>query len=166
MADIADADQWDDWVFPDPATFRTLETQTPLARTRGQQSQLKADLHGGTTPQEVPTGNNETLPSAGALPTTWTPENLPLVLVTRGPNDDNGCHPTRQSGDTATNTGKGSCPSSALASISLSGTFLATSDNLTKFLVWQLCRRNDGEEQKKFREDALLYPKLLVFAVM
>ena len=40
------------------------------------------------------------------------------------------------------------------------------SDDLVNFLDWQSSRQADGKEQKRFREDTLLYPKLLVFAAM
>jgi hypothetical protein len=39
-------------------------------------------------------------------------------------------------------------------------------EELTMFLIWQASRRQDREDQKKFREDVLLYPRLLVFACM
>jgi hypothetical protein len=38
--------------------------------------------------------------------------------------------------------------------------------DLTAFLAWQASQRHDGEDHKKFREDALLYPGLLVFDCM
>lgn len=41
-----------------------------------------------------------------------------------------------------------------------------TTKDLEAFLAWQLSRRSDAEEQKKFRDDALAFPQLLVFATM
>jgi hypothetical protein len=55
---------------------------------------------------------------------------------------------------------------SALTQASLSSTLPTTDKDLSTFLAWQSSRRHDSEEQKKFQEDALLYPGLLVFAVM
>jgi hypothetical protein len=46
------------------------------------------------------------------------------------------------------------------------GSTITTPAAVATFLAWQADRRNDAEEQRKFREDALLYPDLLVFAVM
>jgi hypothetical protein len=43
---------------------------------------------------------------------------------------------------------------------------MKTPDDLVAFLEWQSSRRGEGEEQRKFREDALAFPHLLVFAVM
>jgi hypothetical protein len=43
---------------------------------------------------------------------------------------------------------------------------IKTSIDLIAFLEWQAMRRGDVEEQKKFREDALAFPRLLVFACM
>jgi hypothetical protein len=42
----------------------------------------------------------------------------------------------------------------------------STNIDLENFQAWQLGQRGDGKEQKGFREDAMLYPNLLVFAIM
>ena len=46
------------------------------------------------------------------------------------------------------------------------GEWLKTPADLIAFLDWQSSRHGDGEEQRKFRNDALAFPHLLVFAVM
>jgi hypothetical protein len=62
--------------------------------------------------------------------------------------------------------GNSTAKQSALGDMALRAAAASTNAELQSFLQWQLGRRGDGEEQKRFREDAMLYPKLLVFAVM
>ena len=54
----------------------------------------------------------------------------------------------------------------ALTQQALTGNLIRTSEDLATFLAWQANRQTDSEEQTKFQEDALLYPKLLVFTAM
>jgi hypothetical protein len=57
-------------------------------------------------------------------------------------------------------------PSSALVTTSQQDTTIKSSTDLLAFLDWQSSRRRNTDEQKKFREDALAFPRLLVFATM
>ena len=64
----------------------------------------------------------------------------------------------------AIQTSKG--PSSALINAAWTSTLIASDLNLSIFLAWQAARCHNVEEQQKIFKDALLYPGLLVFAIM
>lgn len=139
----------DGWVFPDPAALEGAGVGTPLARTRGQQ-RLLIDNASARTP-----GGGHDTPAreeAAATPrdTAATPNNTAASDTSPG-------------GQQATSTDDNS---SALivACTSVGRTF--TIKKVHEFLAWQATRRTDGEEQKRFREDAQGYPHLLVFATM
>lgn len=59
-----------------------------------------------------------------------------------------------------------STTNSALVATSQQDTAIKTVADLIAFLEWQSSRRGEVEEQKRFREDALAFPRLLVFATM
>ena len=87
------------------------------------------------------------------------PPNMPQAAAT-GPGQQ--CHlTTLEHNKEATNS-----KNLALMSQALTGNLIMTSSDLINFLTWQSGCQADGEEEKKFREDALLCPKLLVFTAM
>jgi hypothetical protein len=66
--------------------------------------------------------------------------------------------PSQRPRNTATN--------SALVATSQQDKAIETASDLIAFLEWQSSRRGEVEEQKRFREDPLAFPRLLVFATM
>lgn len=142
--DAAEADDAEDgWVFPDPDNLDGTGISTPLARTRGQQ-RLLTDHAGASTPGTI---HGTPHPTPGGSPGTGgatTPQTIAAPDKSSGSGDD----------------------ASALVSACkrIGGTF--TVEKVNDFLAWQATRRNDAEEQKRFREDAQGYTDLLVFAMM
>ena len=55
---------------------------------------------------------------------------------------------------------------SALATAFMTDHPIKTADDLKTFLHWQASRCSEPEKQKRFQEDAMGYPHLLVFAAM
>lgn len=139
------------WTFPDPAIFPLDRApQTPLDQLVAAAAQASSPPHrarGATdaatyTPGRIPTGGDDThqgVQSPGAAAN-------PRVISERGQRP----LPT----------------TSALVRVCQRGRGLKTQDDLIAFLEWQSSRRGDGEEQRKFREHALAFPHLLVFATM
>lgn len=148
--DAAEAgDIEDGWVFPDPGALEGTGVDTPLARTRGQQRLLTDNVSASTPGRGTETPLQERATSTPG-DTTTTPRTRPAPEATPG---------------RAQTTGTDNNSSALiLACQTLGKTF--TLQKLHEFLAWQAGRRADGEEQKRFREDAQGYPQLLVFGTM
>jgi hypothetical protein len=148
--DAAEAgDIEDGWVFPDPGALEGTGADTPLARTRGQQRLLDESISISTAGARQGTPRRE---EATATPR----EAAATPRTTASPSQS----PNRQHSTVVDEN------SSALiaACTELGNTF--TVAKVHEFLAWQAGRRTDGEDQKRFREDAHGYPTLLVFATM
>jgi hypothetical protein len=148
--DTAEAgDLEDGWVFPDPETLNGIGVGTPLAQTRGQQ-RLLTDNTGTRTP-----GRGHEMPTQEmAAATPWDPTATPQNTPAPGPSPG---------GERATVTDENF---SALVAACTNLGKKFTLASVHKFLAWQASGRADGDEQKRFREDAQGYPQLLVFATM
>jgi hypothetical protein len=149
--DNVDEDGKNEWVFPDPAAFPGGDPpQTPLdhlaavaANVGTPCTQRHEDTANATatTPHPAHLGNlNQLGGNLGMDSTTATPA------------------PSQRPRNTATN--------SALVATSQQDKAIKTASDLIAFLEWQSSRRGEVEEQKRFRDDPLAFPWLLVFATM
>jgi hypothetical protein len=141
------------WAFPDPATLDT-GTPLPLIRTQGQQLRLLEAL---ATPNQARRGETEMAAAAIAAP-----DPSPATPTTDLPGQD----PPPGGQPSVVETTKSNTLPSALAMASQQNTAIKTPHDLMTFLQWQESCHTELEEQKRFREDALGYPHLLVFAAM
>lgn len=82
----------------------------------------------------------------------------PVVAPTT---DEGHCKKQDVSRDTASETRW-----SALVQTCQQGGGIRTTKDLQEILAWQMSHCSDGDEQKRFREDLLAFPQLLVFATM
>lgn len=136
------------WILPDPGTFPGREPpRTPLDHLAA------VAAHAGTTRTQVHEGIGEATPPGPVL----------------GNINQHGGDFSAEVATGGQATGP-SCQNSAVASALIAtchndGTIKTTAD-LIAFLDWQSSRRGEVEEQKRFREDALAFPSLLVFATM
>ena len=149
--DNAAAEGGGKWIFLDPGTFHGGGVhQTP----RDQLATVAANA--GTSRPHQPEGTAEAT----------TPGQHPTVLGNInqrggdfGPDNTIGVPATgRLPRNTAT--------ASALVATSHQDEAIKTAADLIAFLEWQSSRRGEAEEQKRFREDALAFPRLLVFVTM
>jgi hypothetical protein len=140
-----------DWLFPDPAGWDDpTANPTPLDR-------LAMVAARAATPLAQARGAATPLPH-GTVPT-------PRLSTT--PDDGTGGHDGRTAADRGHETPTTAEPSkSYLIRACQDGGGIKSKADIVAFLGWQASRRRDGEEQKRFREDALAFPHLLVFGAM
>ena len=139
-----------EWILPDPAQiFAGVGNETPLDR-------LATVAARASTP--APHGR-----AAGVVPTPTGAQPLGLEGAHRTGEEYT---PEHAVGNRDVLTAGTSTATSALVLASRGDKSIKTSQDLIAFLEWQSSRRGDSEDQKRFREDALAFPRLLVFATM
>jgi hypothetical protein len=140
-----------EWILPDPATITgEAQVQTPLdqlAAAAANTFNTPIQATGATIRDTPLIEGHDALRNIHRAGADFTPAH----------------HTTRNEGSPIVEAPP--TPSALISSCRDDNT-IRTGADLIAFLEWQASRRGDGEEQKKFREDALAFPRLLVFACM
>jgi hypothetical protein len=150
--DDADAREF---VFPNLDQDVAPGETTTLAQTRGAQWRLEDQR-----PHSTPTPARTTAPTTPATPEN-PGETTPPAPRRVGFNSPTAVAPVRH---TACN--ERAQQDSALTEACENSSPIRTPEDLYKFLEWQLNRKESLQEQAKFKDDAMGYPGLLVFAIM
>ena len=150
--DDADAREF---VFPNLEQDVAPGEPTTLARTRGAQRRLQDQFpHGTPTPGRA---------VAPATPTTRDNTDGRTPPVPRRGDFNTPTAVTMERHHTTSDTDNND---SALTQACGINSTIRSPEDLYEFLEWQSSRKESPQEQAKFKEDAMSYPGLLVFAIM
>lgn len=144
-----------EFVFPNLEQDVAPADPITLARTRGAQRRL----------QDQPSQGTQT-PGRTMAPSMLTTRDNTNRRMPPAPRRVDFSTPTTAATDSHQATSETEQKDSALTQACVSNSTIRSPEELYEFLEWQSGRKESQQEQAKFKEDAMSYPGLLVFAMM